>query len=368
MNASTAARAAWAKSAVLPCSGAGDDERPVLGADGVVRRHHAGRGIARDLGPVDEVEDGITGAEIEDQPAERAFVALIGQAAGAAHDRRHRGERHHRLRQLRGREDCAPAAPQRGLRGRDHLDHPLVGFARRVAKREDAVLVQDEADRTGRGREHPRRFFGEAEAGHDVGHDAHAPVIEVGGARRAVGLVDQAQHRRGVGVVDEALRNEGMQQRLDGRIGRHRIDEVGALRLHHLLVGHGVAREQQAQLREPHRREPGGLDHRHVGARALDAEDVDLAPHQVRHAQLDRGVAAAVKHELRIAAEQPRRVDPQRQILRHAAGGVMRDQRLCFGLDEAALHARSPMMATGMPAFVGGGKRHASELQVPVRD
>ncbi len=32
-------------------------QRPVLGADGVVGRHHAGRGIARDLGAVDEIED-----------------------------------------------------------------------------------------------------------------------------------------------------------------------------------------------------------------------------------------------------------------------------------------------------------------------
>ena len=263
------------------------------------------------------------------------------------------GERHRRLRQLRGREHRAPAAPQRGLGERDHLDHALIGFARALAEREDAVLVQDQADRAGRGREHPRRLLGEAEAGHDVGHDAHAAVVKLGGARCAVGLVDQAQHRGRVGVIDEALRNEGVQQRLDRRIGRHRVDEVRALRLHHLLVRHGVALEQHAQLGEPHRRQPGGLDHRHVGAGALDAEDVDLAPHQVRHAQLHRGVAAAVQHELRIAAEQPRRVDPQREIARHAARGITCDQRLGLGLHEAALHACSPMTATGMPAFIG---------------
>ena len=337
------------------------DERPVLGADGVVGRHHAGRRIARDLGAVDEVEDRVTGAEIENEPTERAFRLVVGQAAGAAHDRRHRGERHRRLRQLRGREHRAPAAPQRGLRERNHLDHALIGFARALAEREDAVLVQDEADRAGRGGEHPRRLLGEAEAGHDVRHDAHAAVVKLGGALGAVGLVDQAQHRGGVGMIDKALRDEGVQQRLDRRIGRHRVEQVRALRLHHLLIRHGVALEQQTQLGEPHRRQPGGLDHRHVGARALDAEDIDLAPHQVRHAQLHRGVAAAVQHELRVAAEQARRVDPQREIPRHAARGVTRDQRLGLGLHEAALHACSPMTATGMPAFAGGGKGHLSK-------
>ena len=46
---------------------------------------------------------------------------------------------------------------------------------------------------------------------------------------------------------------------------------------------------------------PGGLDRRHVPAGALDAEHVDLLADEVGSARLDRGVAAAVQHELRVA-------------------------------------------------------------------
>jgi len=44
-----------------------------------------------------------------------------------------------------------------------------------------------------------------------------------------VGLVDDAEHRGRVGMVDELVRQEGVQQRLHRGVGRHRIDQVGAL-------------------------------------------------------------------------------------------------------------------------------------------
>ena len=56
---------------------------------------------------------------------------------------------------------------------------------------------------------------------------------------------------------------------------------------------------------------PAGSIIAHVPARALDAQDVGLLAVQIAHAGLDRGVAAAMQHELRIAAEQARRVDAQ---------------------------------------------------------
>ena len=45
-----------------------------------------------------------------------------------------------------------------------------------------------------------------------------------------------------------------------------------------------------------------------------------------------------MQHEARIAAEQPRRVDPQRKVARHAGGAIARDHRLGVGFHEAALH------------------------------
>ncbi len=353
MKAATAALAPWAKSASLPRFGRSEHQRPVLGADGVVGRHHAGGGVAGDLRAVDEIEDGVAGPEIQDEAAERAFDLLVARTAGAAHDRRDFRERHRGLRQLRGRKHRAAAALERGFGERNHFDHALIGLARGLREGEDAVLVQDQADRTRRRRECPRRLLGETEARHDVGHDAHAAVIKFGGPGLAVGLVDQAQHGGGMGVIDEALGNEGMQQRFDRRVGRHRVEQIGALRPHHLLVRHGIALEQHAQLGEPHRRQPGRLDHGHVGARALDAEHIDLAPHQVGQPQFHRRVAAAVQHETGIAAEQARGVDPQREVARHPPGAIAIHHRLGLVLHEAALHVCSPMTGIDMHRLWG---------------
>ena len=69
------------------------DQRPALGADGVIGRHHAGPGVARDLLAVDEIADGLAAAELQHQPPPRALDLAVGQAAGAAQDRRHLGQR-----------------------------------------------------------------------------------------------------------------------------------------------------------------------------------------------------------------------------------------------------------------------------------
>ena len=84
-------------------------------------------------------------------------------------------------------------------------------------------------------------------------------------------------------VVDEFVRQEGVQQRLDRRVGRGGIDQVGALQRHHVLVGEAVqlARlEQRAQL---HRRQALRLDDAHVPAAALDAEHVPFVADEIGH-------------------------------------------------------------------------------------
>ena len=134
--------------------------------------------------------------------------------------------------------------------------------------------------------EHIGGGLGEAEARHDVGHEAHALAVDLAAQLLAVGLVDQAEHGVGVGVVDELVRQEGVQQRLDRRVGRHRIEQVGALHAHHVLVGHVVARAQlDAAPRAAPRAGRRGSIVRHVPARALDAEHVGLVAEQVGHAQ-----------------------------------------------------------------------------------
>ena len=72
------------------------DQRPVLGADGVVGRHHADLAVARQLRAVDIIEDRVAGAEVQDQPPPRAFALPSFERAGAAQDRRDLGERRDR--------------------------------------------------------------------------------------------------------------------------------------------------------------------------------------------------------------------------------------------------------------------------------
>ena len=254
------------------------DQRPVLGADGVVGRDHAGLAVALDLGAVDEIGDGVARAEIEDQPPPRALGLRVRLAAGAAHDRR----------DLRRRAPPAAASArsrtpgggcaQPFLGARDQFDRALVALARIVGEAEQAVLVQDQAPRPSGARVvDVGGELGEREARHDVGHDADAAVEQVGADRFAVRLVDQAEDRGRVGVVDELVRQERVQQRLDRGIGRRRVEQVLALDADHVLVAERRARAQLAQAVEPHRRHAGGLDRRHVGAGALDAQHVDAA-------------------------------------------------------------------------------------------
>ena len=85
------------------------DQRPVLGADGVVGRDHAAFGsVARKSAAVTKFKIAFAAAKIEHEPPPCAFDFLVLLAAGAAHDRRDRGER--------ARAAWAWALRMRGLR------------------------------------------------------------------------------------------------------------------------------------------------------------------------------------------------------------------------------------------------------------
>ena len=83
-----------------------------------------------------------------------------------------------------------------------------------------------------------------------------------------------------------------------------------------------LQRAQPAQLVQPHRGQALRLDIAHVPAAALDAQHVDIFAELIFRGGLHRCVAAAVQHQLRIAAEQPRRIGAQREIFAHALRGV----------------------------------------------
>ena len=89
---------------------------------------------------------------------------------------------------------------------------------------------------------------------------------------------------------------------------------------------------------ETHRRQPGRLDRAHVPAAALHAQHVDRRAGDVRHLGLHRGVAAAMQHQPRLAAQQARRVDAQREVLADALGGVLGDRGLGVAVGPEVLH------------------------------
>ncbi len=246
-------------------------EGTVLGADRVVRGHHASRAVAFEIGAVNKIPNCGTAAKIEEQAAKRAVDTVVLEAAGAANHRCRLCQGQHSVGQLGDGEDIPGSTPQTLLGKRDHRDHPFVGLGGIVSEGEQAVLVKDEADRAGRGVDNVRGLLREREAGHNVGHYAHLSVIEVRGKGLAVGLIDEREHGGGVGMINEFLRNECVQKSLDRRVGRRRIDEVGALDSDHLFVGEHIPLAKHSQFGEPHCRQPLRLDRRHVGARPFHA-------------------------------------------------------------------------------------------------
>ena len=96
-------------------------------------------------------------------------------------------------------------------------------------------------------------------------------------------LVGDDERDVGVRVVDEAMRQERVQQRLDRRVGRAGVEEVGAQLVHHLLVGQRVERAQPAQVRQVDGGQAGRLDRVEVPAAALDEERLDPVADQRRH-------------------------------------------------------------------------------------
>ena len=209
-----------------------------------------------------------------------AFAEIVGQGAGAAQDRRHLGGGRDSFRQLcRGKALAVFGQPLLGER--DERDHALVGFARRFAEGEDAVLVEDQALDLWVLVEGARGEPRQAEAGPRIGHEAEAAAEDLGAKRFAVGLVDNAQHGAGVGVVDEGRRHEGVQQHLDRGHRAERIEAQALLHAHEIVVAQRFVRAQGQQGVEPHRRKAGGFDDPHVPAGAFDIEDVGLVAGEI---------------------------------------------------------------------------------------
>ncbi len=160
--------------------------------------------------------------------------------------------------------------------------------------------------------------LGEREARHHVGDPHHAGTEEGAADRLAVGLVAEREDGIGVRVIDEARRQERVQERLDARVRGRGVEEARAKLIDHDLVRHRGERAKLAERLEAHRGVPCGLDGAEVPARSLDVNDLDRLAQQRTRRGLDRGVAAAMEHQRRLATDEARSVRAERQGL----GGV----------------------------------------------
>ena len=321
--------------------GRGHDQRPWLDADDMIRRQQAAARIIRDVLAVHKIEDGVAGAERRDLPLVRAFTVNVALRADAAQNRRNLGDRRQPRRQLGSRGNRLAVGLQARLGQRHEFDHALVGVARRVTEGEDAVLVEDQPFDLGVLVERFGRQPRQAEARPVIGHEAEPPTEHLGAQRRGVGLVDQAEHRGGVGVVDVFRRHEGVQQHLDRRCRRRRVEPVSFLHAGEVGVAHRGERTQSLQRGKPHGGQPFGRYCGHVPAGAFDMHDRDRVAGEVARGGFQRGVAAAVQHQPGVAAEQLRRVDAQRQIGRNAGLAVTVDRVLGIALIPGGFHGRA---------------------------
>ena len=303
----------------------------------MVGRHHADLAVARQFGPVHIGQNLRIGAEIQDLPLGGARHGVLFDRHRAAQDGRDFRQRRQVRRQLGHRRGLALQL-QAFFRHGDEFDHARIGLLRRVAHGENAMLQQDQAFGFRMLVEHIGHRLGQRETGDGVGHIGDTVAIDFLHQRLVVGLVGQRQHGGGMDMVDEFVRQEGVQQGFDRRVRRGGIQQIDALEVDHVLVGQLVQLAQLAQRLQPHRRQARRFDHAHVPARALDADHIDIFAELVFHDRLDRGIAAAMQHHFRIAAEQACGVGAHRQVFVHALGGVIGGEFLGVGVRPLGLH------------------------------
>ena len=175
------------------------------------------------------------------------------------------------------------------------------------------VLEQDDPLAAGMGVEHFGRLFGERETGHDIGHDRQPVAEDLADRGFRLGQVGEREEGGGMGVVDKGVGQEGVQQGFHRRVRGAGIDEVGALHVDHVLVGQGIEPAHFQKRIEPHPGQARGFERVEIPTAALDVKHRLHDAKQVRTLDLDRRVATAMHDQIWIGADDPRRIDPERQ-------------------------------------------------------
>jgi hypothetical protein len=171
-----------------------------------------------------------------------------------------------------------------------------------------------------------------------------------------------------MGVIDELVRQERVQHDLDRGIGRGRLDQIGALDGNQILVRDRVERAQPSQRRKPHGRETCGFDGRHIPAGGLYVQNLGFLAEEIAQAGLERRVAAAVQHQLGIAAEEPGCIDMQRQVAVDAGFCAVLDEEGGLAINPAAFHRALRAASGRVPAArVGAAINHRRSGATTIR-
>ena len=149
--------------------------------------------------------------------------------------------------------------------------------------------------------------------GMTYGTNQYAITIEVAHPLLTARVIGQGDDRIRMGVVDELARDDCVQDRFDRWGGRIRVGHRRPLLPDHV----GIAEFHQLNHLEqrPHAdwRKARSFDRGQVPTRSFDENQICLIPEEVWAPIFDRGVATAVKDQVRLGAEQARAVNTERK-------------------------------------------------------
>ena len=286
----------------------------------MVGRGDAAPGQIGEIGAGEEGVDLRVPAQVDD----RHRRVLVAAVAGADRpDRPAQGRQHiarrHRRRGLGAPGGGAAMVGQPGLDRAGLLDQPPIGTLGIVGKGKVAVIEQDQPLDLGVCVKHIRRRAPERESRLEEGHHPHAPAENLADHRFGLGQVGKRDHRGGVAVVDELVRQEGVQQGLDRRVGAGRVQHGAPEGADHLRILEPLQLAQGAQRSQAQARHPSGRDPGQIVARALHMQHFLRRAEEIRPLHLDRRIAAPVQHQIRVGADQTRGIN---LLQKRASGGI----------------------------------------------
>ena len=128
---------------------------------------------------------------------------------------------------------------QKSFRLADQRNHVLIAFTSVIGKGEQAVMHQHNPFqfRPVDARGHLADLSGQYETRHDIGQDQHLIAVDRLKMRFTIRRIADCNHGIGMGMIDKPERNNGMQNRFNGWIGRLRIEHGSALGIDHIGIG-----------------------------------------------------------------------------------------------------------------------------------